>query len=110
MKSHFRILMTCLIGVAACGNDAPVKPKVAADTIPPTVRILFPASTTAFDRDSDGLVDLEIRWQDRAGAVNPASLTVRDKPPDNSGLGPDLRGSWTVTRLDSAGAVLEETV
>lgn len=55
-------------------------------------------------------MDLEIRWSDNGGAVNPAKLTVRDLPADNSGLGPDLSGVWTVTRLDTAGAVLEETV
>lgn len=95
--------------VAAC-RDNPPPTAVPPDSTPPNVRVLFPDSG-GFDRDSNGLVDVEVVWSDSIGAVDPRSLTVRDVAVDNHGaLGPDLAGVWLVKRTDAQGAVIEESV
>lgn len=58
----------------ACRNDLPVGLR---DSVPPSVRVVFPVpGTGTYDRDSDGLMDLELAWADSGGAVDPATLRI----------------------------------
>ncbi len=95
---------------AACRSDLPIGPR---DSVPPTVRLVFPVpGTGAYDRDSDGLMDLELVWADSGGAVNPATLRITAVEGGVPGVSKDanLVPGWRLVRLDSTGAVLEETV
>jgi len=95
-----------------CRRDLPVA-VTPRDSMPPALQVVFPdPDSTAFDRDSDGLMDLVLRWTDSAGAVNPATLRVTAVQGGVPGVPADsnLLPGWRVVRLDTAGAVLEETV
>jgi hypothetical protein len=77
------------------------------------VRIQYPLPDGGlYDRDSNGLADLELAWSDSGGRVDPASLRVTCAPDCLPGVPSDtnLAVGWRVVRRDSAGAVLEETV
>jgi hypothetical protein len=99
--------------IAACDQE-PTRP--TPDTIAPHLQIVFPrypdpAYPTSFDRDSNHLMDLELRWSDSLGHVDPATLRIVARggvlgaaPDSNLALG------WRRVRLDSAGAAFEETV
>jgi hypothetical protein len=106
-----------LAAAVSCGRDGPVTPPPpppARDTIRPVVRVLYPPpdSFGAYDRDSNGLADLEVAWSDSGGRVDPATARVTCAPDCVPGVAPDsnlVRG-WRVVRQDSSGLALEETV
>jgi len=107
------LLAAALSGVAC--HDRP--PTIAGpDTVAPRLQFVFPTASdprfgATFDRDSNGLMDLELTWNDSLGRVNPASLKIiaRGGVP---GAAPDtnLALGWRNVRLDSTGAAFEETV
>ena len=74
------------------------------------IEIVFP-TTEAFDRDDDGLVDIEVRFDDMGSGIDIESLEVFSNRP----LGPmgqggtDLLASFDVVQIDATGIVLEET-
>jgi len=89
-------------------DSAPTPPRSGSDSVPPVVRTLFPDSAGNYDRDSNGLVDLEVAWTDSGGAVDPPSIRIRDVYPPAGPPGADLHALWRVVRLDDSGAVFEE--
>jgi hypothetical protein len=103
------------VGVASwgCGKDAPPTIPVVGDTAPPVVQVVFPpADGGLYDRDSNGLLDLEVAWSDVGGRVDPSSVRVLcvdaclpDVPRDTN-----LARGWRVVRNDSAGFAVEETI
>jgi len=101
-----------LVGTSGtgCHRDLPLGPR---DTVPPAVHVLSPDPLTgAYDRDSNGLLDVQLAWADSSGAVNRSTLRIVAVEGGVPGFGPDsnLVPSWRIVRLDSAGAVLEETL
>jgi hypothetical protein len=121
-RLHGLLVPVAIVGVLAgtwgCGHETPVDPPPPPppprDTSAPLVRIMYPPpdSSTLYDRDSNGLMDLEVAWTDSGGRVNPASVRVTCAPDCLPGLPPDtnLAADWRVVRLDTAGLVVEETV
>lgn len=82
----------------------------APDSIPPKLVIDLPAVGGAYDRDSNGLVDVRLRWSDSV-ALDLSSVTIRDIWPAAGGpLGPNLVPAWRVVQLDSSGGQFEETI
>jgi len=97
------------LAVGTCREPARREPQ---DLTAPVVGIVFPVQATgAYDRDSNGLVDVEVEWSDSSGKVDPATVRVVC-----AGCVPgvaadtNLAQGWRVVRLDSAGAVFEETI
>jgi len=76
--------------------------------------VVFPASTDAYDRDGDGLVDVEVAFADTGSGIDVSTLRVTTnrglKGRRNVVAGSDLLEFWSVERADSTGVVLEETV
>jgi len=97
-----------------CGHELPPAPPVPHDTTAPLVRIVYPPpdSGTLYDRDANGLMDLEVTWSDSGSRVDPASVRVTCAPDCLPGVAPDtnLAVGWRVVRRDTASLVLEETV
>lgn len=97
----------------ACGHDVPPTRPPPPDTTAPVVRVLYPTPDGGlYDRDSNGLLDLDVAWSDSSGHVDPGSARVwcvaacpPDAPPDTN-----LVTGWRVVRRDSTGLALEETV
>lgn len=114
MKSRMGLvipLSTLTMGTAlcsGCSDEGPVSP----DTGSPRIEVVFPSSATAFDRDDDGLVDLEIAFSDSGSGIDASTIRLTADRPLKGGPegGEDLQGDWTVARADSAGLVIEETV
>ncbi len=115
MKLHHRLLTApglLLLGLAAysgCSDEGPTAPP---DTGSPLIQVVFPSSATAFDRDQDGLVDLEVAFSDSGSGIDASTirLTADTSLKGGPGAGADLTNVWTVARADSAGLVVEETV
>ncbi|HET6361119.1 MAG TPA: hypothetical protein VFH11_03585 [Gemmatimonadota bacterium] len=65
-----------------------------------------------FDRDSNGLIDLEVAFRDSLSGVDVASIRLTSdgsiKGPASSGA--NLMEHWRVVRADSSGFVVEETL
>jgi hypothetical protein len=109
-----RVLAPVLLAAAwGCGRELPPAPPVPHDTTAPFVHVVYPPpdSGTLYDRDSNGLVDLEVTWDDSGSLVVPASVRVTCAPECLPGLTADtnLAAGWRVVRRDTAGLVLEET-
>lgn len=107
------LLVAAVLGAGGCsGESPPTLPIVPVDTVAPLLRLVYPAEVYgAYDRDSNGLVDMEVAWHDSAGAVNPASLRITCTD-CLAGTSQDTNFAvgWRVVRRDTAGAVLEETI
>jgi DNA-binding beta-propeller fold protein YncE len=106
-------LLLAACSLASCGRDAPPTAHIVPrDTHPPELRIIYPTEAYgAYDRDSNGLADLEVAWSDSGGVVSPSTLRVTciDCLPgvqQDSNLVP----GWRTVRCDSTGASLEETL
>lgn len=89
----------------SCGDDpsGPTRDSPLFDVVFPTAQ--------AFDRDEDGLVDLEIAFSQTGSPVDLSTLEIRsDRPlgPNGQG-GRDLMDGFEVVSLDGEAAVLEET-
>lgn len=96
-----------------CGKDAPPTIPLAGDTAPPMVQVVFPpADGGLYDRDSNGLLDLEVAWSDAGGGVDPSSVRVLCVDACLPGVPRDtnLARGWRVVRSDSAGFAVEETI
>jgi hypothetical protein len=76
----------------------------------PMIDIVFPTAEV-FDRDGDGLVDIEVRFEDMGSGIDIESLEVLSNRP----LGPagqggtDLLGTFEIMAMDPMRVVLEET-
>lgn len=107
------LLVAAMLGGIGCpGETPPTPPVIPRDTHPPVLSVFFPTEAYgAYDRDSNGLVDLELAWRDSAGAVNPASLRITcvDCLPGTA-QDTNFAAGWRTVRRDTAGAVLEETI
>ncbi|MGH7572767.1 MAG: hypothetical protein ACREMK_13140 [Gemmatimonadota bacterium] len=105
----FALLPMALAACSGCSDEGPTSPP---DTGSPLIEVVFPTSDTAFDRDEDGLVDLEIAFADTGSGVDAATirlisnLSLKGGP----GSGTDLTEVWVIARADSTGLVIEETV
>jgi DNA-binding beta-propeller fold protein YncE len=66
------------------------------------LEVVFPAGGT-YDRDGDGLMEVELAFTDAASGVDPATIRLMVG-------GRDVLSEWEVTRRDSTGLVAEETV
>jgi len=99
-----------LVAGASCGDDSGPSGS-PPDTAPPEIVIVFPTDG-AYDRDGDGLVDVEVTFADSGRGIDLATiqLTSDRSLKGSPGAGEDLLPAWTVTRADSAGLVLEETL
>jgi DNA-binding beta-propeller fold protein YncE len=64
--------------------------------------VVFPAGG-AFDRDGDGLLEVELAFTDAASGVDPATIRVIVG-------GRDVLPQWEVTRRDTTALVAEETL
>jgi len=97
-----------LVAVVGCGDDSgPSGPP--PDAQPPEIAIVFPADGD-YDRDGDGLVDVEIVFAD-SGGLDPVSVTVeasRPLGPASTG-GTDLVAGFAVVEQSADRLVLEET-
>ncbi len=105
---------TSALVLMACRREpAPLEPPPPArDTLAPELQVVFPTDAYgAYDRDSNGLADIEVAWRDSGGAVVPATfrITCVDCLPGTA-QDTNLAKGWRVIRQDTAGAVLEETV
>jgi hypothetical protein len=123
MTSHFRrqasrllIWLSVSLAMAATGCQDQPPTMTGPDTVPPRLQIVFPVSSdpnypATFDRDSNGLMDLELRWSDSLGRVNATSVRIvaRGGVP-GAAVDSNLALGWRRVRLDSAGAAFEETV
>ena len=109
------VLVVASAAVTAACRREPVAidpPRPPRDTLAPQLQVTFPTDAYgAYDRDSNGLADLEVAWHDSGGAVNPASfrITCLDCLPA-AAQDTNLATGWRPVRRDSSGAVLEETV
>lgn len=95
-----------------CGDDSTTEPPSdLPDTGPPVVTVVHPVGSS-IDRDGDGLVDIELAWADSAGIVDRWGVVALN----SRGLGgsatseTNLLHAWEVTRLDTTGVVLHETL
>lgn len=102
-------LLGAPIAVGGCRDTVRPQPP---DTTLPVVSLAYPnPQTGAYDRDSNGLVDVVVSWTDAGGRVDPGSVRIAcvgcvpGTPSDTN-----LAQGWQVIRLDSAGAEFEETV
>jgi len=88
--------------VAACVPD----PAFASDTTAPRVTRVFPENVFFHDRDGDGLVDLELVFDDgeEGSGVDPASVALAGPG------GRDLLATWGVTERSAGGLAVEETI
>jgi len=84
------------------------------DTGSPDLEVVFPTSLEEYDRDGDGLVDVEMAFADTGSGIDVSTLRVTTnrglKGRRNIAAGSDLLEFWRVERADSTGVVLEETV
>lgn len=72
---------------------------------------MFPTER-AYDRDADGLVDIEVTFASRGRGVPPAHVSLVSDPAfgGSGGSSPNLLDLWRVDRMDDGGFVVEETV
>ncbi|MGH7589015.1 MAG: hypothetical protein ACRELU_10530 [Gemmatimonadota bacterium] len=98
-----------LSACAGCSEDGPTAPP---DTGSPLIEVRFPTSATTFDRDDDGLVDLDVAFTDSGSGIDASTIRLTSDQPLKGPAGSDanLLEFWTVARADSAGLVIEETV
>ncbi len=98
------LVSAVLLGVQC--SDGPAGP----EDDPPVIEILSPTDGT-YDRDGDGLVDIEIAFRDTGSGLNEQSLEIMSNRP----LGPSSTGdtnildSFEIVARDSLHIVLEET-
>ncbi len=103
--SFTRFLLLAL-ALWSCG-DSPA----GSDRTSPMVAIVFPSDRESFDRDGDGLVDIEVQFTDSGSGVDETTLEIvasRPAGPQGQG-GTDLLQVFEVVARNSAGAILEET-
>jgi len=88
--------------VAACVPD----PSFATDSAAPAIIRVFPDNAFFHDRDDDGLVDLELAFDDgeEGAGVEPASVALAGPG------GRDLLPTWEVTERSAGRLVVEETI
>jgi len=102
-----------LVAVATC-SDGGGPTASPPDTGSPELEVMFPTSADAYDRDGDGLVDVEVAFADTGSGIDVSTLRVTTdrglKGRRNVVAGSDLLEFWAVERADSTGVVLEETV
>ena len=100
-----KMTVLCLLGVLfpvalllGCdeGSSGPT------DIIAPELDLVFP-TRTSYDADDDGLLDVEVAFEDRTTGVDPERIRVQVD-------GIDVLDGWAVTRSDSAGFAAEETL
>lgn len=131
-RNEFILLETVVISLVCCKNPMAARnPTAASATIlliltismlfctdspsgpeddPPVIEILFPTSST-YDKDGDGLVDIEITFRDTGSGLDAQSLEIEsNRPLGPSGTGgTNLLTSFVVIERDSLHIVLEET-
>lgn len=98
-------LTTLAIAVAvACTNGL-----VSPDGGSPRITVIFP-SGSAYDRDGDGLLDLEISFVGSPEDIDLSSIEVASNTAVSGAQTSDnLLAIWTVHQMDSSGFRLEET-
>ncbi|MGH7572768.1 MAG: YncE family protein [Gemmatimonadota bacterium] len=115
MKFRSRLVLALsllLLAIAACSSCSDEGPTAPPDTGSPRIEVQFPASASSFDRDDDGLVDLEVVFSDSGSGIDASSIQLTSDRPLKGGPegGADLTEIWTAALADSTGLVIEETV
>ena len=109
VPASWLLLSAFAVGALSC--EEPTSPP-PPDTVPPAVHIAFPESHgTIYDEDGDSLADIRVSWVD-ARAIDPSSARLRvlqgvNGPADTAA---NLLPYWHVTRQDSTGLVVHETM
>jgi len=107
-------LAALLLGVFVACSDGGGPTGSPPDTGSPELEVVFPAAADEYDRDGDGLVDVEVAFADTGSGIDISTLRVTTnrglKGRRNVVTGSDLLEFWSVERADSTGVVLEETV
>lgn len=100
---------TLLVSAVLLGVNCSDGPSGPEDD-PPVIEILFPTAGS-YDRDQDGLVDIEIAFRDTGSGLNEQSLEIRsNRPLGPSGTGgANILDSFEIVARDSLHIVLEET-
>lgn len=88
------------LGLASCENST--GPPEPPDASPPGLVVVFPDGG-AYDRDGDGLIEVELTFTDAVSGVDPATIRLMVG-------GRDVLTEWEVMRRDATGLVAEETV
>ncbi|MGH7589180.1 MAG: hypothetical protein ACRELU_11370 [Gemmatimonadota bacterium] len=98
--------------MAACSGCSDSNPTAPPDRGSPLIEVLFPTSVAVYDRDSNGLLDLEIAFSDSLSGIDVGSIEVLANRPIKgpAGQGANLIEVWRVQRADTTGFVLAETV
>ncbi|MGH7571857.1 MAG: YncE family protein [Gemmatimonadota bacterium] len=102
----FKCFLLLALALWSCG-DSPT----GSDRTSPMVAIVFPSDRENYDRDGDGLVDIEVQFTDSGSGVDETTLELaasRPAGPQGQG-GTDLLQVFEVVARDSASAVLGET-
>ena len=94
------------VALVACGKDGPLEPP---DISSPLIQVVFPVDSLHFDRDGDGLIDLEIRVADSSSGFDPATLRITsDRPVKGSARSTNLVEAWRIEKADGSEWILEE--
>ena len=78
-RARVAAALVAALAAMACANDTT---RLVPDTVSPRIWATFPtgrwpaAVNATFDRDSDGLLELDLRWADSLGHVLPGSLSI----------------------------------
>jgi DNA-binding beta-propeller fold protein YncE len=106
-RSSYRLALLVMAYSAWSGcNNGPSGPERDS----PMIEVLFP-SGGEYDRDGDGLVDIEVTFTDTGSGINSESVTIESSRP----LGPsetggrDLIAAFHILERDSLHIILEET-
>lgn len=94
------LVLGVLSGLFCCSDST--GPPAPPDSVAPGLQVVFPAGG-AFDRDGDGLIEVELAFTDTASGVDPATIRLTVG-------GRDMLPNWEVTRRDTIGLVAEETL
>ena len=100
------LFLSVLLLSVQCSDGPPSGP----ENDPPMIEILFPTAGS-YDRDQDGLVDIEVAFRDTGSGLNEQSLEIRsNRPLGPSGTGgTNILDSFEIVVRDSLHIVLEET-
>lgn len=96
------LLMVLMAMVASC-SETPFTPPTGS----PRITVIFP-NDTAYDRNGNGLLDLEVSFVDSPARIDFSTIGVTSNRGATAGA--NLFSEWTILQVDSAGFRIEETL